>query len=166
MVALDFNEVIAADIIWFDTAENSNHAALNVVDLASTYQVVIPLPSTKADDVGRALCTGWFRWAGVPKQLLVDLDSAFKGDFLTMMDERSVLVRSAAAQAHWQNGVAERHGESWKVIWAKLVEDYLIIDAEIDEAIAAVCDSKNSLRNRSGYSPRQMGVWGEPKTPR
>lgn len=155
VVALDFNEVIAADIIWFDTAENSNHAALNVVDLASTYQVVIPLPSTKADDVGRALCTGWFRWAGVPKQLLVDLDSAFKGDFLTMMDERSVLVRSAAAQAHWQNGVAERHGESWKVIWAKLVEDYLIIDAEIDEAIAAVCDSKNSLRNRSGYSPRQ-----------
>ena len=73
-------------------------------------QVVIPLTSTKAEDVGRAICSGWFRWAGVPKQLLVDLDSAFKGDFLTMMDERSLLVRGAAAQAHWQNGVARRHG--------------------------------------------------------
>ena len=155
VVALDFNEVIAIDILWFDSAESPNHAALNVVDLASTYQVVIPLVSTKADDVGRALCAGWFRWAGVPKQLLVDLGSAFKGDFLTMMNERSVAVRSAAAQAHWQNGVAERHGETWKLIWAKVVEDYLVIDEEIEEAVAAVCDSKNSLRNRSGYSPRQ-----------
>ena len=155
VVALDFNEIVAIDILWFDTAENSNHAALNVVDLASTYQVVIPLTSTKADEVGQALCSGWFRWAGIPKQLLVDLDSAFKGDFLTMMDERSVMVRSAAAQAHWQNGVAERHGETWKLIWAKLVEDHLVVDTEIEEAVAAVCDSKNSLRNRSGYSPRQ-----------
>ena len=43
VVALDFNEVVAVDILWFDTAESSNQAALNVVDLASTYQVVIPL---------------------------------------------------------------------------------------------------------------------------
>ena len=155
VVALDFNEVIAIDIIWFDTAESSNHPGLNVIDLASTYQVVIPLANTKAEEVGKALCSGWFRWAGVPKQLLVDLDSAFKGDFLTLMDERSVSVRSAAAQAHWQNGVAERHGETWKLIWAKLVEDFLVVDSEIDEAVAAVCNSKNSLRNRSGYSPRQ-----------
>ena len=34
VVALDFNEIVAVDILWFDTAENSNHAALNVVDLA------------------------------------------------------------------------------------------------------------------------------------
>lgn len=36
VVAFDFNEIVPVDILWFDTAENSNHAALNVVDLAST----------------------------------------------------------------------------------------------------------------------------------
>jgi hypothetical protein len=50
---------------------------------------------------------------------------------------------------------ATGHGDSWKLIWAKVVEDFLIVDSEIDEAVAAVCDSKNSLRNRSGFSPRQ-----------
>ena len=44
VVALDFNEVVAADIIWVDTADARNKPALNVVELASTYQVVIPLP--------------------------------------------------------------------------------------------------------------------------
>ena len=50
---------------------------------------------------------------------------------------------------------ATGHGDSWKLIWAKVVEDFLIVDSEIDEAVAAVCDSKNSLRNRRGFSPRQ-----------
>eukprot|EP00438_Fugacium_kawagutii_P028405 Skav208339 [mRNA] locus=scaffold5193:38831:45910:+ [translate_table: standard] len=155
VVALDFNEVLAADIVWYDTAESYNNAGLNVVDLASTYQLIIPLRSTKAEDVGEALCSGWFRWAGIPKGMLVDLDSAFKGEFLAMMDRRGVAVRSAAAGAHWQNGVAERHGETWKLIWAKLVEEHLVLDSELEEAICAVNDAKNSLRNRGGFSPRQ-----------
>ena len=162
-VALDFNEVIACDIIWIDTAESQNWPALNIVDVASTYQVVVPLKSTGAEEVGQALCSGWFRWAGCPKYVLVDLDSAFKGDFLDLMGQRSIIVRSAAGQAHWQNGIAERHGETWKLIWAKLVEDHLVLDYEMDEATSAVSDSKNQLRNRSGFSPRQWVFGSNPR---
>ena len=154
-VVLDFNEVVAADIIWFDTTESTGLPALNIVDLASTYQVVVPLQGTSAEEVGSAMIRGWMNWAGAPKHLLVDLDSAFKGHFLQLMNERSVIVRCAAAQAHWQNGVAERHGGSWKEIFAKLVEDHAIMDYEVEEAVAATSDAKNQLRNRSGYSPRQ-----------
>eukprot|EP00435_Cladocopium_sp_Y103_P022805 s3940_g5.t1 len=35
MVAPDLNEIVAVDILWFDTAESPNHLALNVIDLAS-----------------------------------------------------------------------------------------------------------------------------------
>ena len=155
VVALDFNEVVAADIIWIDTADARNKPALNVVDLASTYQVVIPLPGIKSEDVSQAFASGWIQWAGVPKQLLVDLDSAFKDRFLTLMDEKCIILRAAAGQAHWQNGVCERHGGAWKAVWAKFVEETLVLEEEIFEACAAVSDAKNQLRNKSGFSPRQ-----------
>lgn len=98
---------------------------------------------------------GYIQWAGIPKQILVDLDSAFKDKFLTLMDEKCVVVRCAAGQAHWQNGVCERHGGSWKLIYNKLLEDQLILTEEFAEACAAVSDAKNQLRNKSGFSPRQ-----------
>ena len=153
--ALDFNEAVALDIIWLDTVDAKNIPALNIVDLASTYQVVVPLSSTKSAEVSDAFVSGWIQWAGAPGFVLVDLDSAFKDKFLTLMDQKSIVVRAAAGQAHWQNGVAERHGGSWKVIWDKLVEDKLVTLDETIEAAAFVSDAKNLLRNRSGYSPRQ-----------
>ena len=91
----------------------------------------------------------------MPKQLLVDLDSAFKDKFLTLMDEKCIILRAAAGQAHWQNGVCERHGGAWKAIWAKFMEETLVLEEEFAEACAEVSDAKNQLRNKSGFSPRQ-----------
>eukprot|EP00913_Durusdinium_trenchii_P017481 g16427.t1 len=164
VVYLDFNEAIAADILWVDTIDAKNKPCLNIVDLASTYQVVVPLRSTKSEEVAQAFINGWISWAGAPKHLLVDLDSAFKDKFLSMLDQRSITVRCAAGQAHWQNGVAERHGGSWKLIYAKLSEDHLITEEELPEAVAACNDAKNSLRNRSGYSPRQWVFGAQART--
>ena len=155
VVALDFNEAVALDVIWLDTLDVTNKPALNVVDLASTYQVVLPLSSTKSEDIAEAFANGWLQWAGAPRFVLVDLDSGFKDRFLTLMNERSILVRATAGQAHWQNGVAERHGGSWKMIWEKFVQDYMVFEDEMSEAMGMVSDAKNQLRNRSGYSPRQ-----------
>ena len=153
--ALDFNEAIAADVIWLDMADAKNKPALNIVDLASTYQVVVPVESTKSEELGRAMLEGWINWAGAPKHLLVDLDPGFRDQFLQLMDSRSITVRCAAGQAHWQNGVCERHGATWKAIWKKLVEDLTVLEDEFAEAVACTSDAKNQLRNKSGYSPRQ-----------
>ena len=154
-VALDFNEAIAADVIWLDTATSRNHPALNIVDIASTYQVVVPVSSTKSEELARAMLEGWINWAGAPKHLLVDLDSGFRDQFLKLMDSRSIIVRCAAGQAHWQNGVCERHGATWKSIWSKLVDELTVVEEEFAEAVACTSDAKNQLRNKSGYSPRQ-----------
>ena len=135
--------------------ESRNCPALNIVDIASTYQVVVPVQSTKSEELARAMLDGWISWAGAPKHLLVDLDSGFRDQFLQLMDNRSIMVRCAAGQAHWQNGVCERHGSTWKAIWSKLVEELQVVDAELNEAIACTNDAKNQLRNKSGYSPRQ-----------
>lgn len=123
--------------------------------MASTYQVVLLLPGISSAEVGSAFIAGWASWAGAPRHVLADLDSAFKDKFLELLDQRCTVIRCSAGQAHWQNGLCERHGSSWISIWFKLVEDVSILDDDVKEACAAVNDAKNGLRSKAGYSPRQ-----------
>ena len=61
MVGLDFNEVLTADIMWVDTVNKKGCPALNMVEAASTYQVVAPLTNSTSEEVSRAMVDGWFR---------------------------------------------------------------------------------------------------------
>ena len=164
MVALDFGEVLAI--------EGADIPVLNMVDVASTYQVVFPITGTKSEDAAQAFMRGWVQRAGAPRFVIADLDPAFKDQFLTQLDQLAVHIRRAAGQAHWQNSVAERQGETWKAIWKKHTEDNLILKDEAPEAIAAINTAKNSLRNRSGTLPDNgssaptRGFRATPLTPR
>lgn len=71
--ALDFNKVVAVDVIWVDTIDETSLQALNMVDLASTYQVVALVKNTTSETLSQALISGWVSWAGAPTQLLIDL---------------------------------------------------------------------------------------------
>ena len=56
VACLDFNDCVAIDVIWLGSAdtEGATIPALNVVDLASTYQHVVPLEGTKSADAAQA----------------------------------------------------------------------------------------------------------------
>ena len=59
VVALDFGEVLAIDVIWLEAAdsEGADIPALNIVDVASTYQVLFPMAGTKSEDIAQAFVT-------------------------------------------------------------------------------------------------------------
>ena len=152
---LDFNEAVAMDILFFDTMESTGHMGLNMVDVASSYQVVVPLENRKSETVAKAFYAHWVSWAGVPGRLVLDLDTAFADSFQDLTSQDGIAMRAAAGQAHWQNGVAERYGDSWKDIWKKVCNEHIVCDHEIWDAMGAVSDARNSLRNRAGFSPRQ-----------
>ena len=152
---LDFNEAVALDIIFLDTTESTGNLALNMVDLASTYQVVIPIPNRKSQTVAEAFHRHWISWAGVPGRLVLDLDTCFQDSFWELTSDHGIAMRAAAGQAHWQNGVAERYGSAWKSIWTKLCTEHGVRDKDILDAACAVSEARNTLRNRSGFSPRQ-----------
>ena len=161
---LDFNEAVALDIIFLDTTESTGNPALNMVDLASTYQVVVPIENRKSDTVAQAFYRHWISWAGVPGRLVLDLDTAFQDSFWELTSDHSISMRAAAGQAHWQNGVAERFGSSWKDIWTKVCKHHGVGNKDLHDAAAAVSEARNSLRNRSGFSPRQWVFGSNSKT--
>ena len=152
---LDFNDAVAIDIIFIDTIQSKNHLALNMFDMASSYQVVVPLESRHANVVAETFYKFWTSWAGFPAKLVLDLDTGFQDSFWELTSGDGIAMRCAAGQAHWQNGVAERYGGAWKSVWDKLCVEHKIIDSELWEATSAVNEARNTLRNRSGFSPRQ-----------
>ncbi|CAL1145601.1 unnamed protein product [Cladocopium goreaui] len=152
---LDFNEAVAIDIIFLDNQQGKGNLALNMVDIGSSYQVVAPLRNRKSDTVLRVFLKYWVNWAGPPGRLVLDLDTAFADSFADLTSDLAISMRAAAGQAHWQNGIAERYGSSWKSCWEKLCVAEGIRDEDMLDAICAVNDARNSLRNRSGFSPRQ-----------
>ena len=152
---LDFNEAVAIDIIFLDNQQSKGNLALNMVDIGSSYQVVAPLRNRKSDTVLRVFLKYWVNWAGPPGRLVLDLDTAFADSFADLTSDLAISMRAAAGQAHWQNGIAERYGSSWKSCWEKLCVAEGIRDEDMLDAICAVNDARNSLRNRSGFSPRQ-----------
>ena len=152
---LDFNQAVAVDIIYLDTKESSGHLALNMVDVGSSYQVVAPLPDRKAETVCEIFLKYWVNWAGTPGRLVIDLDTAFVGSFADLTSDKAIAMRAAAGQAHWQNGIAERYGSSWKACWEKLCVAESLMDEDLEDGICAVNEARNTLRNRSGFSPRQ-----------
>ena len=152
---LDFNDAVALDIIFLDTAETKGHLALNMVDIASSYQVVMPIDNRRADTVADAFYKHWASWAGIPGKLVLDLDTCFRDSFWDLTNADGIAMRCAAGQAHWQNGIAERYGGAWKAMWDRLLEEHTLLDADLQAAACAISEARNTLRNRSGFSPRQ-----------
>lgn len=135
---LDFNDAVALDILFVDTKESAGHPMLNMVDMASSYQVVVPLENRKSQTVAKAFHAHWISWAGVPGRLVLDLETGFQDSFMDLTSQESIAMRAAAGQARWQNGIAERYGSTWKDVWMKLCTEQLVCDDELWEASAAV----------------------------
>jgi len=67
--------------------------------------------------VARALLGGWLVHHGAPRALLADPGAEFNNAVWRIMAERhNIAVTSTAAQAHWSNGVVERHNQTLKAM--------------------------------------------------
>ena len=142
-------------MIHVEDALKKKHRLLSMVDYGSTYHVVRVISDCKASTITECVREAWISWAGPPRAFSLDLDSGFKDVFVELCTLCNAHMSHSAGQAHWQHGLVERHNGVWKNIWAKLVEDAMIVDYEVGWAADATSNSKNQLRNRDGYSPRQ-----------
>ena len=110
---------------------------------------------------------GWFRFFGFPDELLLDAEGAMKGfQFEILCAQAGIRVRFVPADAHWQLGKAERHGQAAKWIMARLVNQFAPTTVPEMEMLAAMtCQSKNSLARKAGASPSQWVFGRNPKIP-
>lgn len=131
---------------------------LNLVDYASSYQLMIPFYEVETADTLRKLYQeNWVRWAGAPVEVIVD--SARTNLAVSMVDpieSAGTRVIDIAAEAHNQLGKVEKHGHLFETILQKVVTQIQPKDRqEFEQCVINTANSKNELINMKGLSPRQ-----------
>ena len=162
-----FNDRLMMDIIFVKDITRQTHAFLNQLDDGTTFQVITYLDNRAEPGVIQALVQGWFRFFGVPDEVLLDAEGAFKGfDFEQFMMQSGCKMRFVPADAHWQLGKCERHGAAAKLIMKKLIHQFAVTTKEELILVATFAtDAKNSLARRSGASPAQWVFGRNPRIP-
>ena len=135
------------------------------MDLSSTFHLCAVVDGHNAEALESAFVSLWVNIFGAPQTLAVDLETGLQAAFGNIAIWFGTKIRPSAGQAHWQQGITERHGGVWKEMFAKVCDEHSAEASEIPLCVAAVNSAKNQLRRVGGYSPSQI-VWGrDPATP-
>ena len=96
----------------------------------------------------------WGRPFGAPLCIAADLETGLQAGLARYANFSGVKLRASAGQAHWQQGVIERHGQWFQDILRRVIDEKSIDEEDIDLAIAQVLELLTADRKRQ----REMAV--------
>ena len=142
---------------------------LHFVDEASRFHhatVVGPCPGNCTSERLVELVGQWTTLMGYPARWHVDSEGCFKGDaFIAFCSQHEIEIAMCAGQAHWQNGMVERHIGVFKNIIDRLIAEEttdLPNDAPtaahvagLQKLVLETAQNKNAFGRYGGSSPSQ-----------
>jgi len=100
------------------------------VDLGTRFFNAVALDNKEAPTVVRALLFGWIVHHGAPRAVLAEPWAELNNALRRVLAEgHNIVPLSTAAQAHWSNGIVERHNETLKTIVVTIMLYHLNVDA-------------------------------------
>ncbi|CAK9003523.1 unnamed protein product, partial [Durusdinium trenchii] len=118
-----FNSKLCIDFVYVTDANQDNHAFLHLLEPNGSFNVFWPCDTREAGHVYDLVTMLWCSWAGYPKELWVDQDGAFQGEFAEKMRSNGVILDHPPAAAHWQVGEVEAYNRAFQHLAAKLVDE-------------------------------------------
>ena len=155
--AQQFNEQINIDTFELPIYQQKKVQVLNIFDEGTGMQVCGPLWRGKtAETVRKVYRKSWKPWAGCPKRVLSDNGTEFDSVMQEGLEMDGSYVDKIAVYAPWQNGECERHGGTWKQMFAKAFEETQPNNKkEVNELIDQVNHAKNSMCRKHSFAPYQ-----------
>ena len=165
----DFNHRIGWDVkILPGWQVNQQVKALNIVDYATSFQIVVPFFERETAEVLKKIfLEAWQRWAGVPVEVIVDpaKTNTAEGVF-DQLEQDGTRVVTIAAEAHNQLGKVEKHGHLFEVILQKVLDQVQPrTREEYEQCVTQTGNAKNELINQKGLSPCQLVFGRNPRIP-
>lgn len=146
---------------------NQKIAAVNIVDYASSFQVMVPLfGRPNAENIRQIVQERWISWAGQPTEIICDPHRVNLSDVLTTLQELAgSTIQVTAADAHYQLGKLEVHGGWFNQILERVMSEFTPDSKEswLECVFAAHC--KNELIQVYGMTPAQFIFGRNPKIP-
>ena len=164
--AKEFNQIVGMDTFLVELPWRKLKL-LNVVDLATRYQICVPLwKGVDARSARVAYRRYWKRWAGAPVKAWTDAGPEFGEYFTSALEGDGTWHEVTASHSPWQNGIVERHGGAWKVAFNKaLLGVVLESKMEVEELCDQITQAHNTMTRKGGYSPSQHVFGCEQRVP-
>ena len=161
---LHVNQTVGVDTVYLPDHRGKTRMALNIVDWASRFQMMIPL-SGHSPGAARRAYLQWVRLFGPPENLYTDLGREFLGAF-PGAEHDSTFIDPSALEMPTQRGITERAGRNFKEILSKTMMQVGCSNyEEWQETVDIVNMTCNRLMNKSGYSPIQRVIGYTPRIP-
>ena len=146
---------------------NQKIKALNIVDYASNFQLMIPFFEVETAALLRKLISDrWLAWAGNPRELVMDPARTNLGKALAEPCElEGTHINVTAAGAHWQLGKVEVHGGIFARLLEKVIDERSPSTQEEWLDCVRHCHVKNSTIQTHGYTPSQVVFGKNPDIP-
>ena len=163
-----FNAQVGIDVKYLDGWHvNQKVPALNIIDYASSLQMVVPLfKKETSESIRHAFMERWVSWAGMPAEVICDPAKPNIADALTVpLEQRGSAIKITAAEAHWQLGKVEVHGGWFNRILRKVLSENSPQNQNewLECVHAAHC--KNQLIQVYGMTPSQFVFGSNPRIP-
>ena len=155
---IEFGQCVALDLFMFADITGENGLFLNMLDIASHYQVVFPVADKNPLTVFYGFLLGWCLTLGVPECLRFDLGGEFESSFSELAEQIGCRLLPAASVSPTQNAPCERAGGAWKYRARRLVDQFSVKwnDYSTKLWLCAVLNwSTNTAIGDSGHSPSQ-----------
>ena len=164
---LDFNDRISIDGLKWTNKSGQTFHIYHVIDWATSFHTACIAPSRNSEDMIQAMIQLWFQWAGAPGELLIDAATEFTSDaFAQFAQMHDIKVTTISAEAHFQNGKAERHGAVLQHMLSKFeLEHELNSYRDLQQALWFCTQAKNACGLRKGYAPEVLVLGKQTRLP-
>eukprot|EP00435_Cladocopium_sp_Y103_P060490 s2072_g22.t1 len=163
-----FNQRIGIDVKWLTGwSVNQKIASLNIVDYASSFQIVVPLfERPTSENLRKVVQERWISWAGQPSEIICDPHRVNLSDVLTTPQELSgSTIHVTAADAPYQLGKVEVHGGWFNQVLEKTIHEFSPNTKEAWLECVSAAHCKNELIQVYGMTPAQFLFGRNPKIP-
>ena len=139
---------------------------LHIIDEASKYHTAKILRQARCSnysDLGNCearelinAISEWARYMAHPSCFHVDEEGCFHSDeFKEYCGVKAIEIKMAAGEAHWQNGIVERHIGTFRELFSKLLLEDTFEGATTQSIVDQTCEAKNRNGSYNGTSPSQ-----------
>ena len=150
-----FNSMVGCDVKAICDADGVKYDALNIVDMATGFQILAILDGPGSTECAEKLWLWWVLWAGPPKMIVSNLGTSVRTAFIMMVERYGASRRTAPIESPWQIGTVERHGGVIGEVIAMIVHSSDIRGKkEMTLTSIAATAAKNRRPGLQGHSPR------------
>lgn len=154
-VAGQFGDEIQGDIFYVRILTAEAIPVLGLVDKATGYHQAAVCQTRNASETFQIMLSCWFKPFGLPFKIMLDPDTAFRGECQRQIESLGVLCEFCPAECHWMIGMVERRNAVLRCVLEKLIDQFAAYTADqLEQLLAPALHAINSstfTRGRTAY---------------